>query len=307
MWSLFFRRIYNNAYSLYFYGMGFIRRGYRYFLKEEIKTKPVDVVESYIEKNKKKFLQSIETPSLVLNKNISPVFYLKKDFQAAIRDDNNDLENEWKTRILFENTPRGNVIMYYNPFKLGFTYYADQYIPYDILNSVAMKYVITYRCSDFFMDELILPEAKKSPLMVLLQEDKKEVIKGNEKEKEADTEFKNKLKSAPFAKLKNYKTTAKVNDKKESNDEKKTGEKKVDEKQKERNRFINMGKMQNYKFLKVTEKKKVDLFSSTTTPASMIDYLMSNSSVQKEVFSYRDFKNANKRKDIYDDVNSCNL
>jgi hypothetical protein len=239
----------------------------------------IDMNAQYIEKNKKKFLQLFENPSLIFNKNISSEFYSKKEFQQVIQNDNNILETEWKTRILFESTPRGNVIMYYNPYKLGFSYYADQYIPYDILNSVAMKYVTIYRCLDFFIDELILPENKKNPLMVLFQEDKKEVSK--EDNNSLDDEFKNKLKSAPFAKLKSYKLTGKKDEKKDEKDNKK-----VVEQQKERNRFINMGKTSNYNFLKVPEKKKISLFSSSELVSDLID----NISVQKEVFSYRNFK-----------------
>jgi hypothetical protein len=284
MWSNYFRRGYSILTYAYRYGMFLFKKGYNYFIKESKPSKPVDVIEEYCQKHKKKFLQTLELTTLVVNKNIDPVFYVKSDFQSAIRDDNNALENDWKTRILFENTPRGNVIMYYNPFKLGFTYYADQYIPYDILNAVAMKYVITYRCMDFFMDEVILPETKKSPLMVLLEEDKKD-------DKKEDTEFKNMLKGAPFAKLKNHK---------------KEDKKKVDntkEKQKERNRFIHMGKIQNYKFLKIPEKKAVNLF---TTTSALVASLHDNTGVQQSVFSYRDYKKV-KRDTICTDVNCSTL
>lgn len=300
MWSIYLRRTFSGyfryGYSVfnyaYHYSIFLFKRGYNYFIKESKPSKPVDVIEEYYEAHKKKFLKILESTTLVLNKNIDPVFYVKTDFQNAVRDDNNVLESDWKTRVLFENTPRGNVIMYYNPFKLGFTYYADQYIPYDILNAVAMKYVITYRCIDFFIDEVILPETKKSPLMTLLEEDKKELIK---EEKDGDTEFKNKLKGAPFAKLKNYKKEDKKNvDNKIANDKSK------EEKQKERNRFIHMGKMQNYKFLKVQEKKSINLF---TTPSALVASLGDNITIQKEVFSYRDYKKV--KKDICTDVN-CN-
>jgi hypothetical protein len=55
--------------------------------------------------------------------------------------------------------------MFYDAYKLGFAYYCDQnVISYDILNSCAMKYVIAYRCFDFFIDEYILPENSKNPL-----------------------------------------------------------------------------------------------------------------------------------------------
>jgi hypothetical protein len=250
----------------------------------------MDVNKKYIEVNKKKFLQLIENPTLILNKNINSGFYSKKEFQQLIQEENNILEPEWKTRILFENTPRGNVIMYYNTYKLGFSYYSDQYIPYDILNSIAMKYVITYRCLDFFMDELVLPENKKSSLMLLIKDDKKELE--TNKNSNIDEEFKNKLKNAPFAKLKSYR---KQNDKKDDtkkDDAKKDDTKKDDtiKEEKIRNRFINMGKTCNYNFLKVPVKQKISLFS----PSELANNLLENSSVQKEVFSYRNFKNSKK-------------
>ena len=299
MWSTYFRRGYSMLTYAYRYGMFLFKKGYHFFIKEIKPSKPVDVIEQYCELHKKKFLSKLEATTLVLNKNIDPVFYVKVDFQSAIRDDNNVLENDWKTRILFENTPRGNVIMYYNPFKLGFTYYADQYIPYGILNAVAMKYVITYRCMDFFMDEVILPETKKSPLMVLLEEDKKDDKKGDSKEeKQADIEFKNKLKGAPFAKLKNYKK-----EDKKTVDNKTANDKSKEEKQKERNRFIHMGKIQNYKFLKIPEKKAANLF---TTPSALVDSLHDNTGVQQSVFSYRDYKKV-KRENICTDVNCSTL
>jgi hypothetical protein len=265
--------------------------------EETIKIKDVNL--EHIEQNTKKFLQWIENPSLVLNqrritptevdlyssgsmadeafnKNIDSVFYSKKEFQTMIQEENNILEKEWKTRILFENTPRGNVIMHYNPYKLGFTYYADQYIPYDMLNVVAMKYVRIYKCLDFFMDELVLPETRKSPLLLLNQEDKKEVLKTDKPE--GDEEFKHKLKNAPFAKLKSYKLTGKK-DSKDSKDNK-------DDLLKVRNRFIHMGKCCNYSFLNIPEKKKVSLFSNS----ELVSNLIENLSVQQEVFSYRNFK-----------------
>ena len=43
--------------------------------------------------------------------------------------------------------------MFYDPYKLGFSYYSDTNgIPYFILNAVAMKYIYTFRCLDFFVD-----------------------------------------------------------------------------------------------------------------------------------------------------------
>ena len=85
---------------------------------------------------------------------IEPFFYDKPKYTKILKDSQNIYEKLWKTRILFENTPRGNVIMLYDIYKMGFCYYSDQQmITYDILNAVAMKYVVTFRCIDFFIDE----------------------------------------------------------------------------------------------------------------------------------------------------------
>ena len=85
---------------------------------------------------------------------IEAFFYDKSKYTKILKDSQNIYEKLWKTRILFENTPRGNVIMLYDIYKMGFCYYSDQQmITYDILNAVAMKYVVTFRCIDFFIDE----------------------------------------------------------------------------------------------------------------------------------------------------------
>lgn len=69
----------------------------------------------------------------------------------------NPWEASWRRRVLMEPTPRGNVYMHYDVYKQGFAYYCDQSVmPYEVLNAVAMKYVLTYRCRDFFVDESVL-------------------------------------------------------------------------------------------------------------------------------------------------------
>lgn len=91
------------------------------------------------------------------NSNISPVFYDKEQYAKEMEIYNNELELTWKRRVMMEHTPRGNLIMYFDPYKLGFSYYADTFMPYHLLNAAAMKYVALYRCWDFFMDELVNP------------------------------------------------------------------------------------------------------------------------------------------------------
>jgi hypothetical protein len=259
---------------------------------KEVKKTETDL---FIEKRQTMFLKTFTDTNkdlLQWNLNINYVFYSKSQYQEMIKDTKNPLEQQWKTRILFENTPRGSVIMYYDPFKLGFSYYSDQTIPYNILNAIAMKYVVNFRCRDFFIDEQIVPENTPLPILKLLLEDKPVNDKAEKNEKTKDDEnIKQRLRNAPFAKFKNYnKISNKVQEnqnKGEKKDEKDTTEKKEPEKPKERNRFISLGKTQNFKILQSVPKKKKAMAAFTSTLANS---LFENSSVQKEVFNYRDFK-----------------
>lgn len=262
---------------------------------EESKEAKKTETELFIEKRQKMFLKTFEDKNkdlLQWNLNINYVFYSKSQYQEMIKDTKNPLEEQWKTRILFESTPRGSVIMYYDPFKLGFSYYSDQTIPYNILNAMAMKYVIHFRCRDFFIDEQVVPENTPLPLLKLLLEDKttNEKTEKNEKSK-GDETIKHRLRNAPFAKFKNYnKISNKVQEnqnKGEKKDEKDTTEKKEPEKPKERNRFISLGKTHNFKMLQSVPKKKKAM---TAFKSALANSLFDNSSVQKEVFNYRDFK-----------------
>jgi len=105
------------------------------------------------------FLKSYNEPDHMhkYNMNIHPVFYSKTDYIEHMKDMDNDLEKEWKRRILMESTPHGNIIMYFDPFRRGFVYYSDETIQYSLLNAVVMKYVLLFRCRDFFLDDFIIP------------------------------------------------------------------------------------------------------------------------------------------------------
>lgn len=208
------------------------------FKKKQI-TKPVDPIIDYNEKQQAMLMRCAD--KTLLNQNIDPVFYSKKDFQFMLIDSKNRHETLWKTRILVAATPRGNIIMYYDVYKLGFAYYSDtQSIPYSILNATAMKYVRQFQCLDFFMDDRVFPEFHVSPLnSILLAEEKKNVENKDEKSKNSVP------KQGPFAKLKTY--------------SKKTGEESetksiegVVPKIYTTNRFICLGKIYNFKLLQQT-------------------------------------------------------
>lgn len=237
----------------------------------------------YYEKHLNRFLGSFETDKK-WNSNIDDVFYNKEKYLELLKDVDNELEKKWKMRILIEHTPRGNVFMFYDPYKLGFSYYCDQYVPYNILNGVAMKYVLKFYCRDFFMDEHIVPETVASPLLGLLVEEKKT----KEIQEKMDSNIKNRLRNAPFAKFKNYnRATLQTNG--EENKKECSVNVPCVEKQKERNRFINLGKTSNFCILQPCMKKKRRY--SNMFKSKLANSLFDNSSVQKEVFSYRQFKN----------------
>jgi len=116
------------------------------------------------ELGKFKIYESTDKKDLCIkNENIEAIYYDIKKYNSIFQELDNPHETLWKRRILYMTTPVGNVAMYYDPYKMGFSYYADQYISYNILNAVAMRYVRIYQCMDFFMDEIIAKTA--SPLI----------------------------------------------------------------------------------------------------------------------------------------------
>ncbi len=241
----------------------------------------------YISLQNSKFLASYENPaSDSFNENIDECFYDTKLHALAVEDVHNELEKTWKRRIMFENTPRGNVIMYYDAFKQGFVYYSDNsHMPYFLINAVVMKYVLLYRCRDFFLDDQITPENKHSSLLNISSkpEPSTETTTNNESITKSG-ENPPILKSSAFAKLKNYNTVSgKLSSPNPQTD--KNESEKNDEKNYTRNKIIYYGKISNFNFLQKTKVVKHVAFSS-----DLLDGLKSNSEVQRQVFSYKDFK-----------------
>ena len=142
--------------------------------------------DAYIENRKKRFLETFQEKKdgegegegegddkkkKNWNSNIDDVIRDQTALSELLKDPNNELEKKWRASILIESTPRGNVIMFYDAYKRGFSYYCDQTVmPYEIMNAVAMKYVITFHCRDFFVDSTILPRTS----LPSKEEDKKE-------------------------------------------------------------------------------------------------------------------------------------
>ena len=79
----------------------------------------------------------------------------EKEVEKEEKEKNEDKTKEIeisKNNILFETTPTGNVLMFYDSKRTSFIYYADTAIPYRYLESVARKYVTTYHCLHLYID-----------------------------------------------------------------------------------------------------------------------------------------------------------
>jgi hypothetical protein len=185
------------------------------FSSPRISDKPTSLSpkDEYIESRKKRFLATFENAGETepdWNSNIEPIFSDATALSEIMKEPNNEVEKKWRTRILIENTPRGNVIMFYDAYKRGFSYYCDSTVmPYDIMNAVAMKYVLTFFCRDFFVDSAVLP--KKT-------EDQSQKDTANEKTEENKKTNTVQTDKQAFVKFKTYNTATKKAGIKEEND-----------------------------------------------------------------------------------------
>ena len=70
-----------------------------------------------------------------------------------------------ENNVIIENTPRGNVLLYFDFDEKIFNYYCDRKdIPYQYLETVARKYVVQYNCLDIFVnmaDELKMDDGQQ--------------------------------------------------------------------------------------------------------------------------------------------------
>ena len=200
---------------------------------------PTEIYESsYICKFLKTFESSVQTQ---YNSNIDQISYNRKEFIPLLTDPTNEYEKKWKRNVLYETTPRGNIIMHYDIFKQGFVYYSDQSVTYNILNAAAMKYCLYFSCRDFFIDEKILPSP--SPFTQLLLDEEKEDA---DKKKESVNQMIPNIQNARLAKLKNY---ALVEKPATMNNKSITDITKSTEKMYVMNKFINLGKIINFSFI----------------------------------------------------------
>jgi len=250
--------------------------------------KQVDIVpeqtplELYINKHNSRFLKTYETPDCNFNANTDACFYDKDLLKQELVEVNNELEMAWKRRMLYESTPRGNIIMHYDPYKLGFVYYSDtNTISSSILNAAAMKYCISYRCRDLFVDNEVTMENTQSPLIALHYIEKRKPV---EVKKKGDGT----MDKSAFVKFRNY---SKKPDKIQPDKIQPDGENPMESKLKPedvcKNRFIYMGKTCNISVIQPSKKPdtKLNGFQS-----DHLNNLAGETNLQKKVLSYKDFK-----------------
>lgn len=142
----------------------------------------------------------------------------------------------FKQNLIFEDTPFGNVCMSYDSEDNGFLYYSDKCIPNEILDTVARKYVYTYKCRPLYVLKETIEKEKKE------EKDQSKTEEENKKKENDDKDvIQQEKKPSVFAKLKSY-------------NQRKT-EVKQENIEKPMNRFIYKGKMTNYDLLKRQETK----------------------------------------------------
>jgi hypothetical protein len=113
---------------------------------------------------------------------------------------------------LRENTPRGDIIMYYCAETKSFNYYSNsKNIPYSTLDAVARKYVCLHKDPSIYID--IRDEVQKGREKCLKQDKdnksklaKLAKLEGNKNKNKSGNEILSSAKKSLFAAFKNYKT-----------------------------------------------------------------------------------------------------
>jgi hypothetical protein len=155
-------------------------------------------------------------------------------------------------------------------------------VSYDVLNAVAMKYVIHFRCRHFFLDEFIVPKENLSPFIKIhfTEDVKPKQIKDVKK---------------TFAKLRDY-TKENPNAKKSTapltlgslfplfNLKPETTQEKTEEQEMKQNTFLYLGKTNNFRILQDFPKPK-RVLAKFTSP--LLEGL--NTTIKREVLSYRSY------------------
>jgi hypothetical protein len=253
----------------------------------------LDKEHDFFNKKQEWFLKKIENTENTekWNINIDEIFYNKNEFEKYMNETKSTyLEKIWKNRISLFYTPRGNVMMCYDAYRMGFSYYSDQSkLSYEILNACAMNYVIQHRCLNFYIDEMTCPDFTKNPIA------KNEI----EDMKNAETKPSNHAnKTRSGFTIQTIETKQNPNLKSIENNKQIQNKQNIQNKQtielpKLKNKFIHVGKISNMNLLKkpMIPKKNI-LFEKNmkNMKSELMQLLEENATVQNQVLSYLDYK-----------------
>lgn len=170
-----------------------------------------------------------------------------------------------KNSILMENTPLGNVIMYYDKSRETFIYYSDSNIPYRYLEVISRKYVTMNDCKQIHVDmEQEIKDAQEKLEQKKQEEEEKKKQLEQQQQNPDENHSSTIVKKDVFAKLKKYNTNTSLKSSGIPTDNKSISKKNVQENNKplilkeNANRYSCEGKLMNFSFLKKVDKKVVD-------------------------------------------------
>tara|TARA_Y100000591_G_C21707552_1_gene631648 strand:- start:4 stop:837 length:834 start_codon:yes stop_codon:yes gene_type:complete len=115
-----------------------------------------------------------------------------------IADDEITLDKLNNKIYVSSNTPDGTVFMRWNNYREGFEYWSDNTIKYQYLETVARKFVKTYRCKSFYIDR-----QKEFEKLKKLKEDQKKELEEKLKQQEENPNNNTQEDDGVFVKFKN--------------------------------------------------------------------------------------------------------
>ena len=247
----------------------FLQHGIVAYNKSQEKSSKLQEKPKHILENEKELFQNTfqnsstenidKEDSRIYNVNIDQSLYDYKTHENHSSELFGRFEKEWSTRILFQNTNYGNIIMYYDLFRQAFAYYSDVQVNYSLLNLIAMKYVRIYSCRDFFVDSQVLPDDYINPFNQMKED---EIERERQKKKEKRVKMNLNLDSSVFVqKKKNNSSTD------NATDTKTMGQEKTD-KPIYKNNFRFLGKLNNFSFLQSISIKKLKAAAAATESKS---------------------------------------
>lgn len=210
----------------------------------------VSLKDKYINRMNSRFLSCLAN---TYNENITNLEYIRYP-SLGCGCTSSCFIKSWERRILIENVGDCNVFMKYDIERRAFVYYCDnRSLSYDVLNAVAMKFVLTYRCRDYFLDNTVKGYKNESPFLTYAITMGKPDVK-----KKEDSKFNDLSIDSPFVKVKTG-----IKD-----DATKTECDTV------MNRFIYLGKFYNFSMLQPIEKKKPkEMLSFANYKSKMYDHI----------------------------------